>query len=51
MIVWHHNPRCLQMRGQFDRSLLPFFFLVKVMPPKRDTLRQVAALGMLAGLN
>jgi hypothetical protein len=25
MIVEHHNPRCLQMRGQFDRSLLPIF--------------------------
>ena len=25
MIVRHHNPRCLQMRGQFDRSLIPIF--------------------------
>ena len=25
MIVEHHNPRCLQMRGQFDRSLIPIF--------------------------
>ncbi len=48
MIVGHHNPRCLQMRGQFDRSLIPIFYLVKVMPPKHDTLRQVAAFGMSA---
>ena len=47
MIVGHHNPRCLQMRGQFDRSLIPFFYLVKVMPPKHDTLSQAVTLGMV----
>ena len=48
MIVGHHNPRCLQMRGQFERSPIQIFYLVKVMPSKHDTLRQVAAVGMSA---